>query len=176
MKVNRAVLDTTHFFCMDNIFETIPWINREVLFKCAKSMYILRKGKYKGWKDSNLESRSWREEWVGFWVRMGGARFVCMRQAITTCIKTELELPVREQRVPVEDGLTCCLQFSEKEGRNEFKWRLSAMSGGCWKRKTAWEHMETVNVFLESCLQELISVQLINCVHYGGWYLFAIKH
>lgn len=49
---------------------------------------------------------------------MGGARFVYMRQAITTCIKTEFELPVREQLVPVEDGLTCCLQFSEKEGRN----------------------------------------------------------
>lgn len=37
------------------------------------------------------------------------------------CVKTKLELPVREQRVPVENGLTCCLQFSEKEGRDEFK-------------------------------------------------------
>lgn len=37
------------------------------------------------------------------------------------CVKAKLELPVREQRVPVEDGLTCCLQFSEKEGRNEYK-------------------------------------------------------
>lgn len=37
------------------------------------------------------------------------------------CVKTKLELPVREQCVPVENGLTCCLQFSEKEERDEFK-------------------------------------------------------
>ncbi len=43
---------------------------------------------------------------------------ICMRQS---CVKTKLELPVREQRVPVENGLTCCLRFSKKEGRDEFK-------------------------------------------------------
>lgn len=55
--------------------------------------------------------------------RVGGVRLVYESHMHKTvvCVKTKLELPVREQRVPVENELTCCLQLSEKEGRDEFK-------------------------------------------------------
>lgn len=54
---------------------------------------------------------------------MGGVRldYESHMHETVEYVKTNLELPVREQCVPVEDGLTCCLQFSEKEGRDEFK-------------------------------------------------------
>lgn len=49
---------------------------------------------------------------------MGGVRLVYESHMYETVeyVKTSLELPVREQRVPVEDGLTCCLHFLRTRG------------------------------------------------------------
>lgn len=56
---------------------------------------------------------------------MGGAELVYeshMHEAVVcgspfSRIKTKLELPVIAHCVPVEDRLTCCALFSEKEGQ-----------------------------------------------------------